>query len=167
MSLLLLGWIAAAAFIVLLTLHTLYATLGLLLVVLGMAAFYFLQGAAFVAVVQVMVYGGGLLVLLLFSLMLLPLAPAPSPKRAKNFRSLWAAGLLSGGLWPLSYYAVQILPQERALSLGTENAVTSWGLQLLGPYAFVFEWAALSLLIALVGAIYVVQLPLPNVQRMR
>ena len=151
-------WTATATALVLLTLHTLYATIGLLLVVLSTSAFYWLQGAAFVAVAQVMVYGGGMLVLLLFSLMLLPPVPDSTPRRTKSCLSLLTAGILSGSFWFPSYYAWQTFVHKQIALSGAKDAVVSVGLQLLGPYAFAFEWTALSLLISLIGAVYVIKL---------
>ena len=57
--------VVASALLIVLTPHVFYAVLGLLCTLLGMAAIYFLQGASFVAVAHIIVYGGGVLVLFL------------------------------------------------------------------------------------------------------
>lgn len=151
------GLVGAAALFLLLTPHVRYAALGLLGVLLGMAALYFLQGAAFVAVAQVLVYGSGVLVLLLFSALLLPLDTPPTPQRARWLLGSAVAVLLGGCLGPLVHWAGQTLhPQGQAPALPTD-AVAALGLQLLGPYALAFEWTGLSLLVALVGAVYLMQ----------
>jgi len=152
----LIGWVAVAASFVLLTPHLLYATLGLLSMVLGMAALYFLQGAALVAVAQILIYGGGLLVLLLFSVMLLVLPPhAPRP-RLRSVGRLLAAVLCSGLLWPWVQCAMHLTVPTPTPLPGTDDAVVRVGTQLLGPYVLVFEWVGLNLLLVLVGAVYLV-----------
>ena len=135
----------------------LYAALGLLSVMLGIAAIYFLQGAAFVAVAQVLVYGGGILVLLLFSSLLLPL-----DDRSTLMHRWWmllgpVVVLLGGLLWPLVLEVGQHLPAKASVAPFPTDVVTMLGLQLLGPYALAFEWTGLTLLVALVGALYLLR----------
>ena len=155
---LLAGLVVAAALLILLTPHVLYAALGFLCVLLGMAAIYFLQGVAFVAVAHVLVYGGGVLVLVLFSALLLPL----STKKTTAQHPKWLLGGLIAGLvgvclWPLVRFAIQTLQQKGNVHPLQEDAVTGLGLQLLGPYALAFEWIGLNLLIALVGVVYIMK----------
>lgn len=157
---LLAGLMVAAALLILLTPHVLYASLGLLCVLLSMAAIYFLQGAAFVAVAYVIVYGSGVLVLVLFSTLLLPLDTRPNTKRPNWVLSVLVAGLLGGCLWPLAGFSTHTLQQQGAVHPLQVDAVTGLGLQLLGPYALAFEWVGLNLLIALVGAVYIMKEPI-------
>lgn len=154
---LLAGLVVAAALVILLTPHVLYAALGLLCVVLGMAAVYFLQGAAFVAVAHVIVYGSGVLVLILFSTLLLPLDSKPALQRLEWILGGLVAGLLGGCLWPLARFAMHTIQQQDSLYPPQADAITGLGLQLLGPYALAFEWIGLALLIASVGATYIME----------
>ena len=144
----------AAALLTLITPHMLHAALGLLCALLGMAAVYFLQGAAFVAVAHVIVYGGGVLVLVLFSALLLPLGTQPTAQRPRWILGSLVVGLLGGCLWPLVRFAVHALQQQGTVHPPQADAITRLGLQLLGPYALAFEWIGLNLLIALVGVAY-------------
>ncbi|MEM9417043.1 MAG: NADH-quinone oxidoreductase subunit J [Bacteroidota bacterium] len=150
------GLVGTAGLLILLTPHVLYASLGLLGVLLGMAAIYFLQGAAFVAVAQVLVYGGGVLVLILFSTLLLP--PASQPPAHRTRWVLIGVGLLVG-LLPWVRWAKQFLPEQAPVSSLSTDGVVALGLQLVGPYALAFEWVGLNLLIALVGAVCLLQSP--------
>jgi NADH:ubiquinone oxidoreductase subunit 6 (subunit J) len=154
---LLAGLVAAAALLILLTPHILYAALGLLCVLLGMAAIYFLQGTAFVAVAQVIVYGGGVLVLVLFSVLMLPPSTKSISQRSKWIFGSLVTGLLGGSLCPLVHLSVHTLQQQGAVCVSQEDAVMGLGLQLLGPYALAFEWVGLNLLIALVGAVCIMK----------
>jgi len=154
---LLAGLVMAAALLILLTPHILYAALGLLCALLGMAAIYFLQGAAFVAVAHIIVYGGGVLVLVLLSALLLPLGSKTTTQRPRRILGSLVAGLLGVCLWPLVRFAVHTLQQQSTVHPLQEDMVTRLGLQLLGPYALAFEWVGLNLLIALVGAVYIMR----------
>ena len=60
----------ASALVVLLTKNVLYAAFSLLGTFLGVSALYVLAGADFLAVAQILVYVGGVLVLLIFGVML-------------------------------------------------------------------------------------------------
>ncbi len=146
--------VAIAALFILLTPHMHDAALGLIAVILGMAMLYFLQGAAFIAVIQVVVYVGGVLLLLLSALLL----PLSTSNPSYTFR--WAylmpiLGLMSYLVWHWVHFTVQRLPQELPGKNPNVHLITSIGLQLLGPYAWAFEWTGFVLLIALVGAVYI------------
>ena len=152
---LLAGWVVAATFFIFLTPQVFYAVLGLLCASLGMAALYFLQGASFVAVAYVIVYGGSVLVLVLLSTFLLPLDTKPTQQHPKWIAVGLVVGLWGGCLWPLAHFSIHALQQRGPVDPLQVNAVTGLGLQLLGPYVLAFEWVGISLLVALVGITYV------------
>ena len=154
---LLAGLVVVATLLVLHTSHVLYATLGLLCVLLGIASIYFLQGAAFLAVTHVIVYGGGVSVLVLFGTLLLPISTKITPKNPRRLLEGLVTGLVGGGLWPLIHFSIQTLQKEKTVYPLQEDVVTEMGLQLLGPYALAFEWVGLNLLVALVGAVYIMR----------
>lgn len=54
-------------------------------------------------------------------------------------------------------FSMYTLQQQGAVCPPQEDASTGLGLQLLGPYALAFEWVGLTLLIALVGAVYIME----------
>ncbi|NJO01957.1 MAG: hypothetical protein HC880_09915 [Bacteroidia bacterium] len=66
----LLVWIGISALLMLLLRNVLYNAFCLLMVFLGVAALYVLAGADFLAITQIVVYVGGVLILLLFGIML-------------------------------------------------------------------------------------------------
>src|ERR1700732_3665872 len=51
--------------------HPIHSALSLIVVMVSLAAMYLLQGAEFVAAVQIIVYGGAIMVLFVFVIMLL------------------------------------------------------------------------------------------------
>ena len=153
------GFIAAAALFILWTPHAHYAALGLLFVLLGVAVIYFLQGAAFIAVAHMIVYAGSVLLLLLFSTGIL--APQVGPQSARSFRGfkyLLASLGIVGIAWWWGQWIAQLLPKTLSPTPHVTNtSIQQLGLQLLGPYAFAFEWTGFVLLVALVGAICLIK----------
>src|SRR3989304_4157242 len=82
-----------AALMVVIVRNLLHAVLSLILSFIGVAGLYITLSADFVAVAQVLIYAGAISVLILFAIMLTPLA---SRDNAETF--LQAPGLLLAGL---------------------------------------------------------------------
>lgn len=131
---------------------TVYAALSLILSLLAVAAIYILLGSEFLALVQVLVYGGAVTVLLLFALMLTRTDDLPETMTGAQwplgaFASLLLMGLLIAAVattnWPGDVGQTAVIPFE---ALG--NA-------LFRQWAVPFEIASLVLLIALIGAIVI------------
>jgi NADH-quinone oxidoreductase subunit J len=126
---------------------------------LGVAALYVLLRAEFLAVIQVLVYAGGILVLYLFVVMLVnlkrPAEATTDPRRRDRFGMLLAGAVLAefaaivlysfSAPWPASPGAA-----EAAGALGNTEAV-GWALYV--DYVIPFEVASVLLLLAMVGAI--------------
>ena len=64
------GLVVASALVVLFTRNILNAAFSLIFTFLGIAAIYVLAGADFIAITQIIVYVGGILVLMVFGVML-------------------------------------------------------------------------------------------------
>ncbi len=131
---------------------TVYAALSLILSLLAVAAIYILLGSEFLALVQVLVYGGAVTVLLLFALMLtrtddLPEAMAGAQWPIGAVASLLLMGLLIATAattnWPGDVGRTAVIPFE------------ALGDALFRQWAVPFEIASLVLLIALIGAIII------------
>ena len=123
-----------------------------LVVALGsVAAIYVLLSADFVAVVQILVYVGAIVILLLFAVMLTPQQvelPATAPIGQQV-----AAGGIASLLFALIAVAVVLGPWRQAttpLNLPTSQDI---GTQLLTTYVFPFELVSLVLLVGMVGAL--------------
>lgn len=116
---------------------------------------YLTLNAQFLAVVQVAVYAGAIMVLVLFVIMLLNLKDQGF-SLAGNWRTM--VGLLAGVGIMAQIIAVIVsnsekLPQaisDKALENGTVEAV---GMALYQSYSFAFEMASIVLISAAVGAI--------------
>lgn len=117
----------------------------------GVAVIYGLLAADFAAVVQLMVYVGGILVLLLFAVMLTShIESVEDSNRAGS----WPAGLLIGALVFGGLLAVAIqAPWRQALPLPeATSTMTALGDMLAGPLVLPFMLVSLVLLGAVVGA---------------
>jgi len=120
---------------------------------LGVAAAFLLLGADFLAMVQVLIYAGAIMLLLLFVLMLTR-SPGDARVPQSNRLTLWAGVLCTALALAIvvitgaSYWPVA----SSAPAPGFTRAV---GEALLGPYLLPFEVASVLLLSAMVGAIVI------------
>jgi NADH:ubiquinone oxidoreductase subunit 6 (subunit J) len=156
------GLIALSGVFMVMTRNLLYAALALLLVLLCLAGIYVLLFADFVAITQLMVYVGGVLVLVLFGIMLSSRVKDES-MLSESVNVVWGpvvATLVFAGLIILvraTDFAglpwLQRLPAEPLPSGAT--TVYQIGVQLMTVYVLPFEVASLLLLIALMGAAYI------------
>jgi len=162
-----------SAAVVLLSRNVLYSAYSLLGTFVGLAALYVLAGADFLAVTQLMIYVGGVLVLLVFGVMLtarkptrradaLPLSPEPAAQpnaiRTEHGRS-FAGLLVAGGMFALLLTVLQRanfsrLERDVYEPLDRATTVPDLGFQLLTAYALPFEVAGVLLLAALIGSAY-------------
>ena len=131
-----------------------YAALWLIVCMGSIAIEYLLLSAELLAWVQVLIYGGAIIVLFLFGLML---TRAPiGPTEELNVRNRWPAAIVGlGAAGTLVTVIVQAyqhtwLDPRDSVSLGGGQAV---GAQLFKYWVLPFEVLSVLLLAALVGAI--------------
>jgi NADH-quinone oxidoreductase subunit J len=153
-------WIFAAitlgsAAVVVLARSLIYNAFALLFTFFGVAGFYVLLGADFLATTQLLVYVGGILVLLLFGVMLTH--KLYDLKLRSEVNNVLAAATVCGGTFAL--LALVSLRTEwstqgvRAPAPTTEQL----GRAFLGDYLLPFEAASILLLVALMGAAMIVR----------
>jgi NADH-quinone oxidoreductase subunit J len=140
--------------------NPMYGAISLLLTFLSVAALFLLRNAEFVGVVQIFVYGGGIMVLFLFVIMLVNLHRLPEVKVFSG--STPAAMVLVVLLLAFFGYFIVHLTFEPGLlrpeafttaggeNLGNSQAV-AWSLYT--TYLLPFEIASIFLLIAMIGAV--------------
>jgi NADH-quinone oxidoreductase subunit J len=129
----------------------------LLLSFVGVAAIYALMGADFLAITQIIVYVGGILVLLSFGILLTgrtALTLGPQEIKNRPIGVLFGALLFAGLLWAIVNSAGFKGGTPLIGETGTTQAI---GRLLLTRYLVAFEFAAIMLLTALVGAAYLVR----------
>ncbi|WP_187264279.1 NADH-quinone oxidoreductase subunit J family protein [Pontibacter beigongshangensis] len=145
-----------------LTRNLLYAAFALLLTLLSVAGIFVLLFADFLAVIQLMVYVGGVLVLILFGIMLSSRVKDKSVL-SENVNTGWGIAVAGLLLLGLSYTILQTnyvsLPWIEAADtdlLGAQKStVQAIGIKLMTDVVLPFELASLLLLIALMGSAYI------------
>lgn len=154
-----------AALQVTLTRNLFHSALWLAVALLGIAGFYLYLGAEFLAVVQVLVYVGAILVLLIFGVMLTARIADPTVP-ALNRQALPAALVALGAGWALRLAIRQAgaLPPPPAGPAGPIGPVplATLGHGLVTTYLLPFEVLSLILVGALVGAIVIARPACPG-----
>ncbi|MCS7056985.1 MAG: NADH-quinone oxidoreductase subunit J [Thermoflexales bacterium] len=144
----------ASALGLLLSRNAIYAALFLVLNFGVGAVIYLLLNAPFIAVVQVSVYAGAIMVLFVFVIMLLGaerLSPGENPPGTSFQRPLAIA--LSGLLMGLAIYVLFARQPPAVAAPPPDSSPLAVGLSLFGPYVFPFEVVSVLLLVAMVGAV--------------
>lgn len=116
----------------------------------GVSGIYVLLGADFVAVTQIMVYIGGILILLLFGVMLTSNITHVELRKGmtKMLPAIVGIGVLLGALFSM----VLGTHWKNQLSAIPETTSYDLGKLLITDYVLIFELLGILLLIALIGA---------------
>ncbi len=120
-----------------------------------LAGLYLTLNAQFIAVIQVLVYAGAIMVLVIFVIMLLNLRDEDQLREKLNFRKV-IAGLFAVGLilqFVTMYLAGKgdnISLPEKSIEIGSAQSI---GQALFSQYIVPFEAIAILLIVAIIGAI--------------
>jgi NADH:ubiquinone oxidoreductase subunit 6 (subunit J) len=127
----------------------------LLFTLLGVAGLYFLLDAEFLAAVQLVVYAGGTLILIIFGVMLTSKSPFSKfePKLAEVMVATSIAAVLLVALLMAINNAMPSFGTAE-LPAGAPYSVDLLGQALLGDYLVPFELASVLLLVVMIGAAY-------------
>lgn len=139
-----------SAFSVVMSKNLVYAAISLLVTFLGVASMYVFLWADFLAGTQVMIYIGGILILILFGIMLTHRITSVTISHANVQRGIGAVTvlvLLTGLIW-----MIKITPWKLEPSLEPAQTVETIGILLMTDFLLPFEVASVLLLGALIGA---------------
>lgn len=149
------------ALYLLFTKNVLYAAFSLLLTFLGIAGLFVFAGADFLAVSQIMIYVGGILILLIFGIMLTNNKNfqrtnlQPNKIEVGHHNRFWAVlvtVLLFLGLLKIIFEAnFHIIGKK----VHNSSSIQQIGINLMTDYIFAFEVIGIFLLAALIGAVYI------------
>jgi NADH:ubiquinone oxidoreductase subunit 6 (subunit J) len=128
-----------------------YAVWALLAALLCLVAFYAFLGADFVATTQLMIYVGGILVLLVFGLMFSGKTSSEKPIILVRNKQNIASALLVVLLVIILGKEIWQLPLQE-VPASNEPTTSPLAVLLFSKYIFAFELAGILLLVALVGA---------------
>ena len=146
--------IVTTSFLVIALRNPVYSAISLFIMFFHVAGLYVLLNAEFIAVIQIIVYAGAILVLYLFVVMLLSL------KQDEGYQRHAMAGLLVGGMVLTEMVLillhstfsenVGVFTPQKISVMGNTQAV---GQMLFTQYLLPFEIASFILLVAMIGAI--------------
>ena len=129
-----------------------HSAIALAFTLIGVALVYFFLHAEFIAVIQILIYVGAIMTLVIFAIMLTSHLGDPKMKQT-NQQCLWAAAGLAMMAWVL-IPVLKKFPWKLSTTLNTVDAV-QLGKALMNEYVFPFEMISIVLLAALIGAILV------------
>ena len=142
-----------------------YSVLSLIGAFFGLAGLYVLLEAPFVAVVQIIIYAGAIMVLFLFVVMLLniPREDAAEYDRAhpfnrpvaRRFGALLGIVFVSELAWAVWHVTTRQPAALAAAPAGDVSSVREIGRVLFTDYAFPFEATSILILVAMVGAVVI------------
>lgn len=126
-----------------------HAAFALLLTLFGAAGLYACLGADFIAVTQLMVYVGGVLVLVLFTVMMTRVPQGG--KKVYGLDRYVPAGVFAALVFGLLYKTITAVPWGGRAE-EAQPTISAIGAKLMTDHIFAFEYASLVLLAALIGA---------------
>jgi NADH-quinone oxidoreductase subunit J len=132
--------------------HTVHAIVYLVTSFFALAVIFYLLGAPLVAVFEVIIYAGAIMVLFLFVIMMLDLGH-PEKVRGPALRDWWPA-LLLGGVILASTTALVLVRASATTGLAFPADIHSFSRVLFQKYGVAVEVVSMQLLFALVGALY-------------
>jgi len=147
----------ATALGMLLSRNAVYSALFLVLNFATVAVYYLLLGAPFIAMAQITVYAGAIMVLFLFVIMLLgaeQLAPGKALPWQKPLAALLAFVLVAETVYLLAFRGVpagNVVQPEAGVN--SVELIRQLGGALFNEYLLPFEIISILLLVAMVGAI--------------
>ncbi len=134
--------------------HPIASALSLIGVMGSLAILYLQLGGEFIAMAQIIVYAGAIMVLFVFVIMLLNAGAESSTLRASNFVRYLGIVLTAAFLFLVSFIIQAMLPKTEGVLFGTfQGTAADVGRKLFTSYLLPFEVTSVLILIALVGAI--------------
>ena len=134
--------------------NPLYSAISLVGVLLSLACIYVTLAAPFIAAVQVLIYAGAIMVLVVFVIMLLNLE---EDKPLNRLRYLYAIGGILGLVLLAQtffiFYAVSKTPNKETVATSTVGSTQSIGRAMYSEYLLPVEIVGILLLMAIVGAV--------------
>jgi len=145
-----------SALMVITSKNPVHSVLWLIATFFSISGHYILLNAQFLAIVNIIVYAGAIMVLFLFVIMLMNLNKETEPQ--KN-RWLKMAGALAGGCLLLVLVAplrdVDLKEQYALAKVGEIGLIKSLGRELFGKYVVPFEISSILFFSAMVGAVVI------------
>ena len=146
-----------SATMVLISKNPVHSILWLIIVFLAISGHYILLNAQFLAIVNLIVYAGAIMVLFLFVVMLMNLNSDSEPQKNNRFK---IAGAISGGCLMLIMIDVirdagEVQHAKALVKEGNIGLIKNLGMVLFKDYVVPFEISSVLFLAAMVGAVVI------------
>ena len=143
-----------SALMVITSKNAMHSVLWLILVFFAISGHYLLLNAQFLAIVNIIVYAGAIMVLFLYVLMLMDLKKDSEPQKNKWLKII---GALAGGSLLLVLIAALRSTEEQMTELNTGNIglIENLGKTLFTEYVVPFEISSILFLSAMIGAVVI------------
>ena len=147
------GLTIGSALMVILSTHPVRSILYLILTFFLISANYVLMNAQFLAIVNIIVYAGAIMVLFLFVLMMLNLSKDNEPRSSIAMKA--AATIAGGSLLTVLIASLKNAVVSKAIVTGNDNQglVEVLGKELFSTYILPFEISSVLFIAAIVGAV--------------
>jgi len=147
------GLTIGSALMVILSTHPVRSILYLILTFFLISANYVLMNAQFLAIVNIIVYAGAIMVLFLFVLMMLNLSKDNEPRSSIAMKA--AAAIAGGSLLTVLIASLKNAFVSKAVVTGNDNQglVEVLGKELFSTYILPFEISSVLFIAAIVGAV--------------
>ena len=143
----------ASALMVVFSRQPVYSVLYLVVTMFSLAALFALLGAQFLAVIQILIYAGAIMVLFLFVVMMLDLSKeGPAMRQTLGLRIL---GTVTAAVFVTEiFFVLRTLPPLTPPHKGGETgSIQTIGRLLFSEHLLAFELASFLMLAAIVGAV--------------
>lgn len=145
--------IVVSALIVVAARNIIYSAFSLLFTFFGIAGIYVLLNADFIAVVQVIIYVGGILVLIIFGVMLTNKITDVEIRTESTH--IIPSTILTGIIGGLLVAILTKTSWRVAQPMDVDKTVVEIGRHLVTHYMILFELAGIILLVALIGSVMI------------
>jgi len=133
-----------------------HSVLWLIVTFFAISGHYILLNAQFLAIVNIIVYAGAIMVLFLFVIMLMNLNKSIEPKKSRWLR---LAGGVAGGCLLLVLVAAlkdsEVTKESVQVKTGDMGLIKNLGKELFSTYVVPFEISSILFLSAMVGAVVI------------
>jgi NADH-quinone oxidoreductase subunit J len=137
--------------------HPIHSALSLIVVMVALAGLYLLLGSEFVAAVQIIVYGGAIMVLFVFVIMLLN----DGEEERTNFSKLATFAGLPLGVAIAGFIAAAIASSSASMPAASANGsltnTKTLSMLIFTDFVYPFELTSFLILVAILGAIVLAQ----------
>jgi NADH-quinone oxidoreductase subunit J len=150
------GLTLVSALLVVISKNPVYSVLFLIVTFFAISGHYILLNAQFLAIVNLIVYAGAIMVLFLFVIMLMNLNASTEPQKRKWLK---IAGVLAGGCLMLVMIAAlkdaDVKNKIAETNTGDIGLIKNLGMTLFKEYVVPFEISSVLFLSAMVGAVVI------------